>query len=467
LIENFKKILDIYKTIENIENNNKNLSKLIYEFNRIKKHIEELNSELNNEIKKKENISKNISLVKKVALYTNSRGYYTIKQSENISEMLCDIKNIISSENEIKEELSQIQIIIKELEAEGFTEENLAKAEIFENNILFKEYKDKHPNNLNNFKNYVLSMKTELENKLIPLKDSIKKIEESIESLNSRKKLAQEANKETVNYLNQLEKAFSNIKQLENSINSIKKYFHLSETEDLRLWYTKYNDAVARCQIGLNKIKTSEELSKLYNEKSRQENELQNTKKVIERCEKAIEAFKRLPTLEKAIENFIKNNSKRIEYFFNLLHMPREFTNLEYKDYKIKVKRTSTGEIIDASQMSTGQRASLALALMFTLHSTARNAPKFILLDEPIANMDDMHFLNLIDIVRKFALTGTQIFFTTANPEVAGIFRRKFSFFEDKFKHFKFIRNNNMPTQLYEITYKPNEEMIYAKKLVI
>ncbi len=60
--------------------------------------------------------------------------------------------------------------------------------------------------------------------------------------------------------------------------------------------------------------------------------------------------------------------------------------------------------------MRTGQRACSALLIMFTSHSTADYAPGFILLDEPVANMDDLHFLNLIDILRNLAVEGSQIF---------------------------------------------------------
>ncbi|HAK72710.1 MAG TPA: hypothetical protein DCP36_02425 [Sporomusaceae bacterium] len=109
-------------------------------------------------------------------------------------------------------------------------------------------------------------------------------------------------------------------------------------------------------------------------------------------------------------------------------------------------------------QMSTGQRISLALAIMFCLHIAAPRAPKLLLLDEPVANMDDLHLLNLIDILREFALQRVQIVFTTANPDVAGIFRRKFSFFGPEFQHYELIRKNDDFTEILTLEYSPDCE---------
>ncbi|NSW92526.1 MAG: hypothetical protein HPY74_18040 [Firmicutes bacterium] len=46
----------------------------------------------------------------------------------------------------------------------------------------------------------------------------------------------------------------------------IKSYFDIDEEEDLILWTRRYNSAVARCRIGLSKIKNGEELLKLRKE---------------------------------------------------------------------------------------------------------------------------------------------------------------------------------------------------------
>ncbi len=85
-------------------------------------------------------------------------------------------------------------------------------------------------------------------------------------------------------------------------------------------------------------------------------------------------------------------------------------------------------EAIPVSQMSTGQRTALVLSVFFQMNLTADYTPAFLLLDEPVANIDDLNILALIDFLREFVIIHhRQIIVTTANQNVAKLFRRKFS----------------------------------------
>ena len=64
-------------------------------------------------------------------------------------------------------------------------------------------------------------------------------------------------------------------------------------------------------------------------------------------------------------------------------------------------------------------------------------APNIIILDESVANLDDLHLLNMLDILRQLTIKGTQIFFTTANESVAKLFKRKIGFMQDELKSIK------------------------------
>lgn len=74
------------------------------------------------------------------------------------------------------------------------------------------------------------------------------------------------------------------------------------------------------------------------------------------------------------------------------------------------------------------------------------------MLDEPVANLDDYQMLNLLDLLRRLALSGTQIFFTTANPDVAKLFRRKFSFLEGDFKCFTATGTDDIRSEVFSPT---------------
>ena len=47
------------------------------------------------------------------------------------------------------------------------------------------------------------------------------------------------------------------------------------------------------------------------------------------------------------------------------------------------------------------------------------------MLDEPVANLDDMHVLNLIDLLRELTINGTQIIITTVDRQMAKYLNRK------------------------------------------
>lgn len=158
-----------------------------------------------------------------------------------------------------------------------------------------------------------------------------------------------------------------------------------------------------------------------------------------------------------SLEETLNAHIKKIEGIFKLLIASNEYEMLKVVDGEIVAIRSSNGEEVSMAKMSTGQKVCLALAFMFDLFLSNSQTPNIILLDEPAANLDDLHMLNLLDTLRKMALSGTQIFFTTANPNVAQLFRRKFSFFEEDFKYFSISETE----QKYEIkfeTFVPTQE---------
>jgi exonuclease SbcC len=74
---------------------------------------------------------------------------------------------------------------------------------------------------------------------------------------------------------------------------------------------------------------------------------------------------------------------------------------------------------------STGQLNVLALAL-FVAASLRQRVSRlgFMMLDEPVQNLDDIHFLAFIALVKRVALT-RQVIFSTADGNIAELFRRQ------------------------------------------
>lgn len=145
--------------------------------------------------------------------------------------------------------------------------------------------------------------------------------------------------------------------------------------------------------------------------------------------------------IDSLIESQITSNMELINQVFSRLfsyNYKISSSNGEYilydktseKDYGIK-------------EMSTAQRVCLALSLIFAKFLSSKDAPRFILLDESVANLDSLHLLNLLDFLRDASLKGIQIYFTTANYDVFKIAKSKFSFLGERFYSYELSKNEN------------------------
>lgn len=159
----------------------------------------------------------------------------------------------------------------------------------------------------------------------------------------------------------------------------------------------------------------------------------------LARCRTLQSTLERLQPPKVYAEAFIVQNVAKISQIFLALHSPQEFSRLDIKDHKLVAFRNE--EMVPISRMSTGQRTALVIAVFFQMNLATPSAPGFLLLDEPVANIDDLNVLALMDFLRQIAIThNRQIFFTTANRNVAKLFRRKFSFLLENFQELRFFR---------------------------
>jgi DNA repair protein SbcC/Rad50 len=94
------------------------------------------------------------------------------------------------------------------------------------------------------------------------------------------------------------------------------------------------------------------------------------------------------------------------------------------------------------SEISTGQRAAFALSIFLAQNAQLTVAPPVVLIDDPIAHVDDLNSLSFLDYLRELALTGRrQIYFATANDKLTTLFERKFDFLgEERFRRFDLRR---------------------------
>ena len=137
-------------------------------------------------------------------------------------------------------------------------------------------------------------------------------------------------------------------------------------------------------------------------------------------------------------ETVLRENAANIASTFEKIHAPNEF-NVEVNG-RLTIARRS-GENVELNEMSSGQRAAYALSLFLAMNERLRSGPRVLLLDDPVAHVDDINILSLLDHLRDIALTDErQIFFATADARIGALFGRKFRFLGDQFVQIELSR---------------------------
>lgn len=164
---------------------------------------------------------------------------------------------------------------------------------------------------------------------------------------------------------------------------------------------------------------------------------------------------------QKYAEKFIERNISQISQIFINLHTPQEFSGLKISDGEVVGVRNE--EIVPLTNMSTGQRNALIFSVFFQLHLSNPTVPRFLLIDEPMAHMDPLNSLQLMDFLRELVIThDRQLFVTTKNQNIAKLFRRKFSFLNESLQEISFYRENKDSCQIVQKVY--NQKQCISEK---
>ncbi|RYY24630.1 MAG: hypothetical protein EOO04_12815 [Chitinophagaceae bacterium] len=147
----------------------------------------------------------------------------------------------------------------------------------------------------------------------------------------------------------------------------------------------------------------------------------------------------------KRVEDFFKDNLNEVIDIFKSIHVPREFADLKFEDKRLTLIGEDKNDQRFITEISTGQRSALALAIFLSLNSKLANGPDIIMFDDPVAFIDDLNALSFLDYLRLHVLkSGKQIFFATANTRLAHLFEKKFAFLQEDFKQWHLDRNSPM-----------------------
>jgi DNA repair protein SbcC/Rad50 len=143
-------------------------------------------------------------------------------------------------------------------------------------------------------------------------------------------------------------------------------------------------------------------------------------------------------SLTDAMASALQDNRAAIEAIFSRIHAPPEFEGLGGSFDSLRRKNGQEAPLV---QISTGQRAAFALSIFLARNNQANAAPPVMLIDDPIAHIDDFNALSFLDYLRTLAIDrNRQIFFATANDKIAALFERKFDFLGGDFQRFNLTR---------------------------
>jgi len=173
------------------------------------------------------------------------------------------------------------------------------------------------------------------------------------------------------------------------------------------------------------------------------ERQLSGLRPRMERLKEAhatLESLQEEHSLKRATETALQQNRAGIETIFSRIHSPAEFCGLG-SSWTTLVRKVDGSEA-KLSEISTGQRAAFALAIFLAQNAQLTVAPPVVLIDDPIAHVDDLNSLSFLDYLREIALNSRrQIFFATANEKLATLFERKFDFLgSEGFRRFDLVR---------------------------
>ncbi len=141
------------------------------------------------------------------------------------------------------------------------------------------------------------------------------------------------------------------------------------------------------------------------------------------------------------LSGYISKNKSEIVSIFKLIHTPSEFKDINF-DKKI-ILISNDGSERTLSEISTGQRSALALSIFLSLNKKLSKGPDILMFDDPVTYVDDMNVLSFFDYLRELVIKSKrQVFFATANDDLAFLFRKKFEFLKDELTTYKLERKN-------------------------
>jgi DNA repair protein SbcC/Rad50 len=231
------------------------------------------------------------------------------------------------------------------------------------------------------------------------------------------------------------------------AIASISDEIVLADGESLEVLQTNINSALMAFDKALHARRQQEQaqgnLKKMIGDLEQATSQLSEDAKSRNNLARANEVLSRIVneySLSRATHDALIAIRGRVSSIFNRIHSPPEYELGDLQDGPLLVKETSK-QPHNVDQVSTGQRAALALSIFLALNSSAKSAPPIIIIDDPVAHVDDLNALSFLDYLRDLVVTSQkQVFFSTADARLAALFQKKFEFLgEERYRRISLV----------------------------
>jgi chromosome segregation protein len=239
--------------------------------------------------------------------------------------------------------------------------------------------------------------------------------------------------KETLALIKRTEVSLADVNE---ALSQVTSHIQVRQDEPLRLVLARVDNVVLAADRALLAKSAEEqaasELKAKETELATATRRLRGGDKARENLERAVAVLSELVvkhSLEQATSDAFRSIRDRVGSVFAQIHSPPEYELGSFDDELGFLIRKDDGVRHALDQVSTGQRAALALSIFLASNASARSAPPVLLIDDPVAHIDDLNALSLLDYLRELALCADkQIFFATADIRLAALFERKFEF---------------------------------------
>lgn len=428
---NTQQLIDIIDSAVVVDDS---MDALITEIQEISKRIMELEKTLDREkmiqkaLEELEQISKDVPMIGKCG-----------------SDYKC-LYNYFISKAEKEKRKAEIVEQQTTLDTQGFSLKNITACKEYKStDATYLEYKRA---GTGSYTDFLQSRLQKIQLELATIESSINRFERQIQQNEQSEELLRADIHRYDSMLEALD--MDNNREIEQALENIKAKFELQDDETFGAWANRYHSLFDKCELEIERMESADSVAF---EKKLLEDYKATVKRIepqVARCAKAVQAFERMPSLSSFVEKGIKSNIQQISKFFKWMHHSGEFEELGIDTDGIYAIRGLNHQKIRTYEMSTGQRSTIAMAVMFALHMAAPDAPQILLLDEPLATMDDTQVLNVLDILKSMAEQNTQIFFTTANGIMINLFKECFKNTTLDYKEYQFVKRVNRPSEIKE-----------------